>query len=333
MKKKLSYTKIRSSSEKLLLFLGITFFISTSGLSHGAEQGTLAEASPNPNELSMALLDAAYKGQYDDVTLLLRNGADPNTSDPDGYTPLYAAVARGHYNVTYLLLRNGANPNASVHGGFTPLHVSVYNKNIEILELLLEFGASPLAKPLNIETPLWGAFHLGFTRGFDLMGLYTPDAEIEEIINMNLNTQFAERVLCDMGYYPRRVMSGIKNDADLLKKAIITFEKSNGLPISGKLTEDVLRYLWIFDPSARRQDVKEYFFEKFGCYVCSTRIWRISKDKVIISGGGCSAPPEIVKEHVVRLDNVVGSLPSGGMYMLWMPLGNHCRRPEGGKLR
>ena len=70
------------------------------------------------------------------VALLLDHGANVNTTDFFGDTPLHRAVTR---NVIALLLERGANINARNRMGETPLHCAT--GNYEAVEILLDKGA------------------------------------------------------------------------------------------------------------------------------------------------------------------------------------------------
>jgi ankyrin repeat protein len=66
---------------------------------------------------------AAFDGNAERVKELLKKGADPNTKDKKGRTPLHwAAPYKGHVEVVKLLLEHGADPNIKNKYGRTPLH-------------------------------------------------------------------------------------------------------------------------------------------------------------------------------------------------------------------
>jgi hypothetical protein len=56
------------------------------------------------------LLEAARKGRIKDVESLLAKGADPETKDPEGRTPLMLAAQYGRTSTVQLLLAKGAKP-------------------------------------------------------------------------------------------------------------------------------------------------------------------------------------------------------------------------------
>ena len=72
----------------------------------------------------------------------MNDGANPNTQDHNGWTPLHEVAQRNHVGLLRLLLDAGANPN--VPGGddnYTPLHDAADAGHVEIIKLLIERGA------------------------------------------------------------------------------------------------------------------------------------------------------------------------------------------------
>lgn len=61
--------------------------------------------------------------------LLLEAGADPNTKDCKGKTPLHTACQTGGVDCIFLLLKYGADINALTNTGGTPLHSCFYFGN------------------------------------------------------------------------------------------------------------------------------------------------------------------------------------------------------------
>lgn len=156
-----------------------------------------AELEENPNAVYVtdtqnrtALDWATARVQMEDMSLLLRYGADPNNMDLTGRTPVLHAVdshkipclrmileGGGHPNPTMpkgvfrsspltaagfagmpemlkLLLDFEANPNACNPEGLTALHSVARTQNVDCALLLLEFGADLNAISSNGGTPL-----------------------------------------------------------------------------------------------------------------------------------------------------------------------------------
>jgi ankyrin repeat protein len=88
------------------------------------------------------------------VELLLVRGADINTPDLNGNTPLHWAVIMGQSNIVKQLVDTMADLNVKGVGGKSPLHLAVQQGFVPIAELLLKAGADPNAKADNGETPL-----------------------------------------------------------------------------------------------------------------------------------------------------------------------------------
>ena len=54
------------------------------------------------------LIDASKNGDYEKVKKLLENGADANTKNDDGDTPLHESARNSYTDIVRLLLENGA---------------------------------------------------------------------------------------------------------------------------------------------------------------------------------------------------------------------------------
>jgi ankyrin repeat protein len=68
--------------------------------------------------------DAAKIGDLAGVQAELDKGADVNTKDNGGRTPLYRAAAYGHKEIAELLIAKGADVNAKIEDGGTPLDIA-----------------------------------------------------------------------------------------------------------------------------------------------------------------------------------------------------------------
>jgi len=118
---------------------------------------------PNVDEYGRtALWECAFKGKEQGVLQALAAGADPNIGDDAGYTPLHIAIQERHVSIIELLLKSGANPNSTDKHGNGPLWTAAMNArgDFTIVELLLKAGANPNHKnnygrsPLDVATTI-----------------------------------------------------------------------------------------------------------------------------------------------------------------------------------
>ena len=99
---------------------------------------------------------AAWRGHEEVAELLIAKGADVNTKNKDGGTPLHNATWKGHKEIAKLLIDNGADVNAkrADEEAWTPLHSAAWMGHKEIAELLITKGADVNTKNDDGETPL-----------------------------------------------------------------------------------------------------------------------------------------------------------------------------------
>ncbi|OAB79342.1 hypothetical protein WSTR_05300 [Wolbachia endosymbiont of Laodelphax striatellus] len=106
-------------------------------------------------DLNEQLLTAVQGGDLNEVRSLIAQGANIDTNDKNGNTPLYSAAEIGDLNLVKLLLDNGANIEAK-NGEYqaTPLHGAVENYRIDVVKLLLNRGTNVNAEDKGNWTPL-----------------------------------------------------------------------------------------------------------------------------------------------------------------------------------
>ncbi|XP_062342671.1 GA-binding protein subunit beta-2a [Osmerus eperlanus] len=110
-------------------------------------------------DLGKRLLEAARKGQDDEVRTLMANGA-PFTTDWLGTSPLHLAAQHGHYSTADVLLRAGVSRDARTKVDRTPLHMAAAEGHTLIVELLVRSGADINARDMLKMTALhWAAQH------------------------------------------------------------------------------------------------------------------------------------------------------------------------------
>jgi uncharacterized protein len=101
-----------------------------------------------------ALHLAAFFDRPEVVRILLDRGADPNRwATGDLYVqPLHSAVAGGHEEAAQLLIQGGADVNSAQRLGYTPLMGAAQNGLAATVDLLLARGADPMARNDDILT-------------------------------------------------------------------------------------------------------------------------------------------------------------------------------------
>ena len=83
---------------------------------------------------------AAYQGDALSVDLLLKHGANPNTKDDAGLTPLHWAVVRGNRVCIRRLVESGADISAKDGEGRTARDMAVELKSLGAWKRALEEG-------------------------------------------------------------------------------------------------------------------------------------------------------------------------------------------------
>src|ERR671918_251122 len=87
------------------------------------------------------LIDAVKKQDVQAVRALLKQKANTNATEADGFTALHWAAQRNDLQLVELLLGAGANAKASTRYNITPLYLAAMNGNAAMIERLLNAGA------------------------------------------------------------------------------------------------------------------------------------------------------------------------------------------------
>lgn len=91
--------------------------------------------------LDNKLLESTQKGNPEVVELLLTAGANPNSIDSGGESPLHLAARNGFPTVASSLLKAGADVNKAGENGWTPLHLAAKQGRSLVVPTLLDAGA------------------------------------------------------------------------------------------------------------------------------------------------------------------------------------------------
>ena len=109
--------------------------------------------------------DVADPRQQEARPPCVRCGADPQSVDNEGLTPLHRGAVNSNPVVTAHLLAAGADPNALDNEGYTPLHHSAAGgASGRVIARLLAAGADPLAESNDGRTPLHSALRYAVVR-------------------------------------------------------------------------------------------------------------------------------------------------------------------------
>jgi len=134
----------------------------------GADANTLNNFGGSP------LSDAAGLGNVDLVKYLLSVGAKLQLPQQEEKV-LHSAVRSGRAEMVKVILDAGAAVNDVESLDETPLHVAAVDDYVEIAQLLLAAGADPTAKRIFDQTPLDVAIEQGATRVRDTLLQFTRE--------------------------------------------------------------------------------------------------------------------------------------------------------------
>ncbi|MDR0423834.1 MAG: ankyrin repeat domain-containing protein [Rickettsiales bacterium] len=97
----------------------------------------------NPNEINIAgataLHIAARSGSLEVADILIKNNAQINLQDKDGWTPLMRAALKNNVEIVKLLLDNGANPLIINEAGNSALVYAAMSESFDITNMLLKY--------------------------------------------------------------------------------------------------------------------------------------------------------------------------------------------------
>lgn len=118
-------------------------------------------AETDPKAGAPLLIQAADRGDSDQVDALLAQNVDPNAKDPQGNPVLMHAVDGHHIDITRDLLKHGADVHFQSAKGITALMSAVLNDDRETVRLLARYGADMNIHAGNNDTALTLAVGLG----------------------------------------------------------------------------------------------------------------------------------------------------------------------------
>lgn len=138
-----------------LFFLELSeYYVNLDNIKMILDSGIVDIDTKSYNYSGVSALHIATLDSVELTEFFLDRGANPNSTDQFGRSPLYFAVDNDLYNQVELLLKRGANPNIKTKYLVTPLHKAAYRGNIDMIELLIENGAEINERDDMDRTPL-----------------------------------------------------------------------------------------------------------------------------------------------------------------------------------
>ncbi len=106
------------------------------------------------DNIQQAFYSAIRNGQKKAAELLMVRGANIESRDFLGRTPMHIAALCGHEKIIRLLARHNANIQACDYDDRTPLHLAVRGNHITSIETLISAGASANIQDITGKTAL-----------------------------------------------------------------------------------------------------------------------------------------------------------------------------------
>lgn len=110
--------------------------------------------------LGPCFFEAAKRDDVEELSSLLKSGAEINVTDRNGWTALHFSVSTGSINATAFLLENKISVDAKSSEGATALHIAAGHSNSKAkVEMLLQHRANVVERDASGATPLhWAGF-------------------------------------------------------------------------------------------------------------------------------------------------------------------------------
>lgn len=159
-----------------------------------------AQTSPTILEIEefSGLHKAAYYGDVESINRLVEMGADLETQDNAGRTPLHVAAFASRGNAVRALVLAGANLNALENDAYDILTIAAVANDLELLDLAISLGANTGNITSRYDgTALIAAAHLGHHRV--VKSLILGGAPLDHINNLGWTALMEAVVLGDGG--------------------------------------------------------------------------------------------------------------------------------------
>ena len=111
--------------------------------------------------------------------MLIQNGANVNSKDKKGFTPLHIAVKENQIDLAKIFLDHGADIEAKSNFVQTPLDLAVNANLIDMASLLLQNGANVNTGNSWNETPLYKAIDYRLVKMTKLLTYFGADVDVQ----------------------------------------------------------------------------------------------------------------------------------------------------------
>nr|XP_054761417.1 ankyrin repeat domain-containing protein 50-like [Lytechinus pictus] len=113
------------------------------------------------DEVFQNLKKAVSKGKIKEVKQLIKDGANINKEDQDGYTCLHIAVKNGQRDIIEYLIKHGADVEKTTSAGRSTLHLAALQGLLKVMKIILSHGGE-----LNKgDDDGWTALHIAAENG------------------------------------------------------------------------------------------------------------------------------------------------------------------------
>ena len=161
----------------------------------------IAQTPPTPAEVSAyrGLHAAAVRGSDGDLRRLAQAGADLNSRDDNGRTPLHVAAFQGNGAAARVLIALGADPALLDNQRYDAVTIAAVRDDVPTLKALLAAGASAkLVTSVYDGTALIAAAHLGHDA--IVRELIRAGAPLDHVNNLGWTALIEAVVLGDGGH-------------------------------------------------------------------------------------------------------------------------------------
>ncbi|GAB2242780.1 hypothetical protein Droror1_Dr00019555 [Drosera rotundifolia] len=117
----------------------------------GGGGGVAAAAEEIMMESGVRMMFSASEGDLETMKEMLESGIDVNFRDIDRRTALHVAACQGLREVVEFLVKSGAEIDSEDRWGSTPLADAIYYKNHDVVKLLESYGAKHPIAPMHVK--------------------------------------------------------------------------------------------------------------------------------------------------------------------------------------